>query len=204
MKCEARDQFLQKARELFLKFGIKSITMDDLAKEIRISKKTIYKYVKDKNEVVHDAFQKHIDDINLTIDALHEQYGNNAIDEIFAISNYIIQSIGNFHPSIFFDLEKYYPQTLALYEKNIQQHVQGSIQLNLENGLKQGLFREDLNVPLTARIYLNNVDALLQGKLSDLNQFQFSAMYLDLVRYHIRGIASEKGVQYLKEKVKQL
>lgn len=204
MKCEARDQFLLQARELFFKYGIRSITMDDLAREIRISKKTIYKYVKDKSEVVHDAFKKHIDDINLEIEALHKRNENNAIDEIFAISSYIIQSIGNFHPSIFFDLEKYYPQTLALYEKNKEEHVQGSIQLNLENGLKQGLFREDLNVPLMARIYLNNVDALLQGKLSDLNQFQFAAMYLDLVRYHIRGIASEKGVKYLKEKVKQL
>lgn len=195
-------ELIEKASQVFMRLGIKSITMDDMARQLGVSKKTIYKYVKDKNDLVNKALAVHGEHEMCSIESICSK-GLNAIDEIFEISQFVTEMLSTVHPSVHFDLEKYYPEAWNMAVQERQKQVFKCITENLEKGVKEGLYREDLKPEIIGRIYIAKLDVLFDGELFPPQQFNFAEVYLEYFRYHIRGIASQKGLQYLIEKVKK-
>ncbi len=195
-------ELIEKASQVFMRLGIKSITMDDMARQLGVSKKTIYKYVKDKNELVERTLALHGQHEHGQIEEICEK-GYNAIDEIFEISKFVSEMLSNVHPSVHFDLEKYYPEAWAKTMRERQQYVFECVNGNLEKGGKDGLYRSNLNPEIIARIYIAKLDVLFDGEIFPAQKFNFAEVYLEFFRYHIRGIASEKGLNYLIEKVQK-
>lgn len=196
-------QILQQVEGLFMQYGVKSLTMDDVARHLSISKKTLYQYVSNKNELVQKALSRHIDREVKDMETICSS-APNAIDELFAISKHVSGTLKNVHPSIMYDLQKYYPEAWQAFDEYKMNYVYNCITANLERGIREGLYRDNLNVPIVGRIYIGRVDMLFDPKLFPAGRFNISDVYLELIRYHIRGIASKKGIDYLVKKVQDI
>jgi AcrR family transcriptional regulator len=172
-----------------------------LARHLSISKKTLYKHFKDKNDIVIKGMELHHKMERCAMDECFVE-GLNAIDENFEISKVILDQLQNIHPSVMYDLEKYYPEALSKFDDYKNTVVRAWVESNLKKGIEEGLFRKDLNIPILTTMYLERMDLFLH---TDIFPAEYSPadIYLEIFRYHIRGIASEEGVKYLKEKIKK-
>jgi TetR/AcrR family transcriptional regulator, cholesterol catabolism regulator len=198
---KAKD-ILEQANQVFLRCGIKSVSMDDVARELKISKKTLYRFVKDKNDLVCKALAFHCSrEVSVTCEIIS---GNsNAIDELIEISKYVSGQLKQVHPSIHYDLEKYYPDAWKIFTAHKMEHIYSCVVQNLEKGMKQGLYRTNINIPIIARIYISRIDAVFDTQIFPQDKFKMIDVYSEMLRYHIRGIASEKGIKYLVKKMKK-
>ncbi len=195
---EEMEILLSKVMLLFMRFGIKSLTMDDIARELKISKKTLYEYVKDKNALVEKAIEYHIEnEKKLTCDIMSEK--NNAIDEMLAISNHVSTNIKQIHPSIFYDLKKYHPSAWDTFIKYKTEHIYNCICDNFQKGVEQGLYRKDMNIPVLTKLYISKIDAMMNPDVFPSELFSAHEIYKEMMNYHIRGVASGKGIQYLNK-----
>lgn len=198
---EKLTKIISDAQAIFMRYGIKSVNMDDIARHLRISKKTLYKYVSDKEDLVEKCFFMHCEMEEKELSRISSM-DMNAIDQSFETMHFIKDMIKDIHPSIIFDMEKYYPEVMKKTEDIRQKIVYTTIKTNLEKGVKEGLYREDLNPEIIAEIYVSSVEAIFHSQQFKESQLPISDLYLELFRYHIRGIASTKGREYLIEKIK--
>lgn len=196
-----KKDFLIEAVSVYMRLGIKSVTMDEMARQLGMSKKTIYTFVKDKNDLVeqcldlsHNKEECDIHDICAS--------NENAIDELLAVGELISSRLKAIHPSIFFDLKKYHPAVMQKFDKNKEAFIKPHVITNYEKGKKQGLYRENLNSEIVASMYLLFIDVLFKGDLFQDNKLSFHDIYSEYFRYHIRGLASDKGLKYLQEIMK--
>lgn len=202
MQEEKSQEIIEKASEVFMRYGIKSVNMDDVARHLGISKKTLYKYVSDKNDLVMKTFQCHQRMEEAAMQAIEDE-GKNAIDESFEMMKFISQMLKGMHPSIIYDVEKYHPEVWTMIKEKQHGLIFKMLNQNMEKGQKEGLYREDFNPEVVAKIYTASVDTLFDFNIFPHEKNSLLDLYLELFRYHIRGIASQKGIDYLIEKVKQ-
>lgn len=198
---EKQIELLGKAAQLFMRFGIKSMTMDDMARQLGISKKTLYQFVSDKNDLVVKVMQGIVHrekEVSIKLCAIYD----NAIDMLFELSKDISQKFGQIHPSINYDLEKYHPEAWKIFEEFRTTFVADCIEENIINGIKQGLFRDNLDPYIISRLYANKMELCTDSEVFPADKYDFKDIHLELMRYHIRGIASEEGLAYLKQKIK--
>ncbi|MFM1875296.1 MAG: hypothetical protein RL266_1033 [Bacteroidota bacterium] len=188
---------------LFTQYGVKSLTMDDIARHLGISKKTLYQVVADKAELVERAIQLYIDQDVCELEQMHLQ-SPNAIEEMFMIAHRVSDHLQKMHPSILFDLEKYYPKAFHIYQEYKLKNIMGCLARNMEVGISQGFYRDNLNIPIVAGIYVGRMDVIFDQKLFPASKYNIKDVYFEAIRYHIRGIASEQGMEYLKNKFKTL
>jgi AcrR family transcriptional regulator len=200
---EELKNILSKVRELYMKYGIKSITMDDVAREMGISKKTLYQYVTDKDDLV-GKFIDH--EIELRKEDIFKCFriGSNAIEELFEISIFMNKRIRNQSTAAEYDLKKYYPNH---YQKTIKARREGIynyIMVNLEKGIKEGLYRKKLNKEVIAKLYLWRSENINFDELFTIEEFTSVKLFVELLTYHVRGIATEKGITVLEKNIKEL
>jgi len=194
---------LLKVRELYMKYGIKSITMDDVARELGISKKTLYQFVTDKDDLVG----KFIDnEMALRQEEICKCFGKgfNSIEELFEISIFMNKLIRDQNPTTEYDLKKYYPQHYQKTVKARREGIYSYILLNLKKGIKEGLYRKEMNKDVIAKLYLWRSDNTNLNDLFTVQEFGSIKLFVELLSYHIRGIATEKGILVLEKKVKEL
>lgn len=200
---EELKNILLKVRELYTKYGIKSITMDDVSRELGISKKTLYQYVTDKDDLVG----KFIDnEIALRQEQICKCFkiGLNAIEELFEISIFMNRLIKEQNPTTEYDLKKYYPQH---YQRMLKARTVGIFEyilLNLKKGVAEGLYRKDMNMEIIAKLYLDRIENTHMQDLFTKEEFTSIKLFVELLTYHIRGIATEKGIQVLEKKIKEI
>jgi TetR/AcrR family transcriptional regulator, cholesterol catabolism regulator len=197
-----KKDILEQAHKLFMRLGIKSMTMDDVASQLRMSKKTLYEHFTDKNDLVEQVVAGVCKYHRSTTDAICAK-GLNAIDEVFEIMNFVVGQIGGVHPSVQFDLQKYHPKAWGIMEQAEKTDISRCVTQNLRKGVKEGFFREDLDVEVISRIYVSRIDALWDGRVFPPGQFSVKDVLWKNFEYHIRGIASRKGLEYLEKKVKK-
>ena len=199
---EKLQEILPKVTETFMRFGIKSVTMDDIARNLRISKKTLYQFVSDKNDLVSKCIRHEHSEDKCRIKEILDR-NLNAIDEMFAIMEMVSEQLKQVHPSIFYDLEKYYPEAWNEFHSFKNEFVYDIIRNNIEKGKAEGHYRTDVNAVVIARMYVNRMDDLWNPDVFPPSEFKFHDLYLEVMRYHIRGIASQAGIDYLVQKVKK-
>ena len=194
---------LLKARELYSKYGIKSITMDDVAKELGISKKTLYQFVTDKDDLVG----KFVDyEIAIRQEEICKCFkiGFNAIEELFEISVFMNKLMREQNPATEHDLRKYYPH---YYQKTVstrRERMYNYVLINLKKGKKEGLYREDMNEEAIAKLYLSRSENIHVNEIFTVEEFTSLKLFIELLNYHVRGIATEKGIHILENKLKEL
>ncbi len=195
------ETLIQQIFMLFMRNGIKSMTMDDISRELSISKKTIYKHFVDKSDLVNQVMQFHIDsDKKLTEVFLKNSL--NAIDEMFEIAKNSTNNIKEIHPSTYYDLQKYYPQAWNNFMEYKTDYVYSCIVSNMEKGINEGLYRDSINIPVIAKIYVSRIDLCIDSSVFPPDKYTFKEVLVEMMRYHIRGIATDKGINYMSEKIK--
>lgn len=194
---------LDQTEKLFLKFGIKSLTMDDIANELKMSKKTLYQFVSDKQDLVAKTMQNYCSTDKDIVLGICSQ-SKNAIDELLDIIKYVKQRLSVFHPSIMYDLEKYYPEAWDSMHKHQKEFIYDMVRDNIKRGKAEELYKTDVNEEIIARIYVNRLDVTLDRMDKIMGKFDFITIYIEMMKYHIRGIASDKGNKVLNLKLKSL
>ncbi len=196
---EVHKKIIDDTMELFFKYGIRSITMDDVAREMGMSKKTIYKYVSNKADLVDQCIKVKFEEITGALKGVSEEV-DNAIEELFAIDRYFDEMMQQNHPAIMFQLSKYYGDTYKWLEGSRDGFILDITHRNLEKGVKQGLYRNNINITHVAYIYMAHT-SLMGGETNVPDEVCHSAdFHKSHLEYHIRGIASEAGLTYLNKK----
>ncbi len=194
---KGKQQILNKAEELFMRYGIKSVTMDDIARELGISKKTIYQYVENKGELINQIFFLKAEEEKQLIRKIREEAGD-AIEEILMIARFVIRHLRELSPTTMYDLHKYYRTTWKQMESVKKKHVFRVILENIERGVKQGIYRSDLDADLIAKLYVGTIGLLTEGDSFPIGGGQsLDQLYRQFTLYHIHGIASPDGLDLL-------
>jgi len=197
------DDLLDKVTAMYLKFGIKSVTMDDVARELLISKKTLYQYVKDKNDLVTQVINKLIDADKQTF--CHDINSNdNAIEQLFELNKHIRQVVSEVSTSAKYDLVKYYPELYSKFHAAKKKLIFDSVSNNLNLGKEEGFYRKDFSTENIALFFVSSVENIIEtefflGEISKLQEF-----YSDIFEYHIRAVANENGIRFLEKNINRL
>lgn len=195
-------EIFEKVADFFMRYGIKSQTMDDISRHLGVSKKTLYKYFADKNDLVVKTLEIFIESDCKAMEEIKNQQFD-AINENFAISKHVLNQFKNIHPSVWYDLEKYHPQAMQKMDDFTNQTIYAWVCENLKKGMDEGLFRNDIKIPIIAGIYISRIKDFFNPLFFQIEKYSFAEIYVEAFRYHIRGIASETGLSVLKEKVKK-
>ena len=198
------DQFnriIESALNLFMREGVKTVNMDDISSFMGISKKTLYQYVNNKADLVEKAFRLYQSRILGMISNIQEK-NENAIDELFKIDEKLCLMLKNRPPRLINNLKKYYPNVWEILDEIKKKHLFTCITENMDRGKEQGLYRNDVNSNIIAKLMMNTVDALVNDATFPLTQYDFKSLLKENRIYHIRGIATDKGIKYLEQKLK--
>ena len=198
---ETKEQLLLAITELFMRYGIKSLTMDDISRHLGISKKTLYHFVTDKKDLVKQCVELTVTAEQCMLCEFATEKGN-AIDELFLINKRISEKLQNMQPAVMFDLQKYYPDAWKVMESHKHCFIYDMMVKNINDGVTQGLYRDNVNAEIVARIYVGMIDKMFDAEFFPNRTFSFEILHREIARYHIRGIASEKGREYLNAKIK--
>lgn len=194
------DKLLESTMKLFLKYGVKSVSMDDIAKKLGISKKTIYSVIENKKDLVYKVVvnfsQKEEQDI-LEI----TKCSSNAVEEMVSIGNYIFSFFRDMNPGLVFDLKKYHPTAWDYIEKDHLVFVQKTITDNVIKGQKAGLYRKDLHADIIAKLYIGQSQLILDEEIFPVREFTRSTLFTEFFLYHLNGITTDKGRKYLNNKI---
>lgn len=195
-----KERILESSTELFFRFGIRSVTMDDIAKALGISKKTIYLHFKDKDEIVEGVAERTLQRDKCESEKIHDR-AQNPIDEIIQSTQLMREMVANIHPALLFDLQKYHPKAWKRYKGHKEEFVKIVLR-NILEGQQQGLYREDLQPEILARFRVESIDSAFNTEVFPPKQFQLIDVQLQLIDHFLRGILTLEGLE-LYEKYKQ-
>lgn len=199
---QKQNELLEKIAEVFMRYGVRSVNMDDIARELKVSKKTLYKYFKDKSDIVMQVMSAKCAFEELMVSNTVQE-AENAIDEVMRIAAFVSQELKQVHPSVMYDLEKYYPEAWDKLRDHKHDFICGTVRENLERGIKEGLYRDNLNAEIISKVYMHQMDAVFDSRDFPVGKYTIMQIHIELMRYHIRGVANEKGMKYLAEKIKK-
>lgn len=195
-------EYLSVITPMFLKYGFRTIGVDDISKELGISKKTLYQTFKDKADIIQKAITRLIEEDQKTTCTIVQE-SENAIDEIIQTAKHISRKLEDLHPVVYYEAQKYYSTTFKAYQEHKKEFVFKMIKNNIERGVQEGLFRENVDTTIIAALFVHKIDLFIDRGDFEGKRFSFKQVYFEMIRYHIRGLASEKGRAYLKERIKQ-
>ena len=199
---EELNHILEKVTALYLKYGIKSVTMDDVSRELGISKKTLYQYVSNKNELVKKVVERQLEERNCDMQNLMDQ-NLNAIEELLEVNIHIIKMMKQNNPSVEYDLKKYYPDLQQKVTEIRRDRMYRSVYNNIEKGKKEGLYLKEIDTDIIARLQISRFENILDDTIFPMEDFTRPRVIYEIFMYHIRGIANEKGIEMLKKKLKE-
>ncbi len=204
---EMQERILQKAADLFLLYGIRSITMDEIALQLGISKKTIYQFFADKNELVTAVIIKILEH-NRDCCHSYKKTARNAIDEVFLAMEMVQEMFENMNPSMLFDLEKYHPVAHEKFVNYKNHFLHKTIRENLDWGIKEELYRDDFNTTIVTLIRLESIMLPFRQKTFLRNRFKIAEVQQELIEQFLFGVASLKGykliLKYKEERNKKI
>lgn len=197
-----KEKILNKAIDLYLTLGTKSVTMDDIARELGISKKTIYSYFSNKEKLVEAVTFKVFEQINKGIIKICEARFN-PIEELYVVKDLVLKQLKNERSSPQFQLQKYYPKIFENLKRKKFDSVEKCIDRNFKNGVDLGLYRKNINTKLITRFYFIGITGIENEEIFTRNDF--STLYLmdSFLEYHLRAIVTEKGLKTLENIIKK-
>jgi len=187
-------ELLRTVLTLFTKYGIKSVTMDDIAREMGISKKTLYTFVSDKNDLVEKVIDFQCKEHLLWMKSLNLD-SLPALQEIVEVSKMINKMIGEFNPSFHYDLSKYYSSIYKKMMKINRDSMAKSMLHNLKKGKKEGFYRPEINEELIVRMHISNVENLAEIEFYNTQEWSPEEIQRELFSYHMHAMLNSKGLE---------
>ncbi len=173
--------------------------MDDLSRALGASKKTLYQFVTDKADLVNRTMENHLAlEQNQIAEAVKD--APNAIEELLSIARHVTSHLKGINPAIVSDIQRYYPSAWQLFTDHKMNFVFNIFLNNLKRGVAEGLYRDDINPDILAKIYIARMDLIIDQRLFPFSKYDFVSVYQETLNYHLHGIASAKGQAYLEKK----
>lgn len=189
---EPQNKILKAALSLFFKFGIKHVTMDDIAKELGMSKKTIYQFYKEKDDLVNQLCALELQKKEVEFGSLQND-SQDAIHEIVMISDHMRQMLESINPVFFKDLQKFYPGAFALYLDFRSHCAVESVLQNIKKGKESGVYRADVDAEFAANLRLAQIDMLIFGNYFTFEKISFAKTHELMLEMFVYGICTLKG-----------
>ena len=193
-----KESIVNKAAELFLTLGFKSVTMDDIAGSMGISKKTIYVNFANKGELVDAVSFYLFDNICDGIDTICDKSAN-PIEELYDIKMFVMHHLKNEKASPQYQLKKYYPQTYNRLHQAQFKKMHGSVSESLQKGIDMGLFRSNIDVDLIARMYFNGMTGMKDESIFPAEKYAKEYLMESYLEYHLRAIVTKQGMNILQQ-----
>jgi AcrR family transcriptional regulator len=194
---------LRESSQLFIKYGLRSLSIDDLCREMGISKKTMYQYIENKADLVSKTLNYVVEEAVQAVQTAHEE-GMNAIDQLLGVSRKVCSEMQNFNPSTTFDLQKYYPEIYKKFNQSKKEIIFHQIVDNMRKGISEGLYRDDLPIELVARLYVQKLEYINDPEFLNSEDFSFSNMFQVMFDNHIRGISNSNGLEYYEKQLSRI
>jgi AcrR family transcriptional regulator len=193
---EMQERIRQKADELFRRYGIRSVTMDEIAAQLGISKKTIYQFYADKDQLV-DAVA--MDEIRYSQQCCQRDQllSANAIEEIFRVMEFVEIMFRNMNPSMLYDLEKYHPSGYKKFLEHKNKFLYDMIKRNLERGIQEELYRPEINVEILTRFRLESMMLALNTEIFPPSKFNMVTLQQEIIEHFLYGVATIKGYKLI-------
>jgi len=192
---ERRDFIVEQANRLFMQYGLRGVTMEDLAREMGISKKTLYVHFTDKNSLVEAVVEAFLSQHQAAAEAIFIACPN-PIDQLWGIAGAIQSQLQQVKPAIYLELRRYFPGAYKLFETYQQQSIRKQVVANLINGVQGGWYRKNLNPEILSRIFIQLMPMKMDPLIFQPDRFDFTTLHREMLMYHLHGICSTKGLDY--------
>ena len=190
---EVKDYIISESDNLFCQHGFKSVTMDDIAKHLGMSKKTIYTHFNDKNEIVNMVIENKLNSQKCIIKEGMEN-AENAVHEVFFAVTNMKEQLSNINPNLFYDLQKYHPQAWLHFKNFRLKHLFQTIHSNLTRGIKEGYYRENIKIEILTQMRLEQIDLIFSNANEYTNgKYGIAQVMTELTEHFLYGICSLKG-----------
>jgi len=195
------NRILFKARDLMTRHGVKHVTMDDIASQLGISKKTIYQFYKDKDALVMAVVNFELEEQSLKCQRTQDM-ADNAVHEMFMILEDIQQMFKNMNPMTMNELAKYYPEAFLRIQNHKDEFMHKIIKTNLIKGIEQGVYRKEIDPEILSIYRLETSFVPFNVQLYPYSKFDIGKVTLQIIENFIYGVMSMKGIEFM-EKYKQ-
>ncbi len=196
-------KLVEPIKELFYAYGLKNLSMDELSRRLGISKKTLYTFVKNKEELVEKVF---LLEESMVI-KMSEKLDNepiNGIEKLLKISQMVHAEMKRINPMIRFEMEKYYHLTFEKYAEKKRSFVFEGMKSNIRQGIEEKLYRDDINIDLVATIYLNSFIELHNSDICKMLDINFIQLFEVMFENHIRAISTPAGLAYFESRKSEI
>ena len=185
-------RIVEKAQELFFRFGLKNVTMDDIATKLGMSKKTIYQYYTDKDTLIDAVVQREIDN-DVVECAGHLLVSENAVHEVFLALDMMQEMMSTMNPVIFFEMQKYYPSAFKKMNDHKNKFLYKIIKENIERGISEELYRENINVEILTKFRIESIFMAFNTELFPPIKYTLLQIETAMMEHFLHGICSAKG-----------
>lgn len=200
MFTEQQEKWLRRITDLFMRLGIKSLTMDDVARELGISKKTLYQFVENKDDLVKKAIELHLTEECGRSEQMTQQ-ADDALDELLLVIRANVDEMRQMKSNIVFELQKYHRDAWDMIQEYQRGYMFNIVKDNLERGIREGLYRDDLDVDITAKLHLVQSFAIFDETWFPKPPYSGDVLFREAMMLYLQSILSEKGRQALKAKL---
>ncbi|MGB1448907.1 MAG: TetR/AcrR family transcriptional regulator [Flavobacteriaceae bacterium] len=193
-----KENIVLKASALFIQRGFKSVTMDDLAEVLGISKKTLYTHFDNKVQLVRESSFFVFDSVCKEIEAIKEKAAH-PIEELYTVKSAVLKYYQNEDGSPVYQLQKYYPEIYSELKDQEYDRLAVMVQSSLKLGVNTGLFRPNIDTDFVSRLYLNGMRGIRDIGIFPPEQFNMKTLFENYLEYHARAIVTPKGLTILNE-----
>lgn len=200
-ELEIKDKILKGAEDLFMRYGVRSISMDDIARHLSVSKKTLYQHFADKEDLVIAVSKTHLEAQRKIYEQIRDS-SSNVIEHLARIASCIKQDIEKVNPSMLFDIQKFHPKAWAVwghFKKIIMQEIAD----NLKRGMEAGYVREEVNPEILALVRIELIQVVFNEEVFPRTKYKLADVQAQLFDQFVYGIVTDKGKKlYQKYKSK--
>ncbi len=189
---DLRTKILSEAFQQFSRYGIKSITMDDMARHLSISKKTLYEHFEDKDSLVTEAMSLRIKNLQRDILKIQKE-SDNAIDEMMKCTEYANREFKGVNPAAMHDMRKYHAKAWEVLQNHKLNFFKKIVEANLKSGISEGLYRDDLDLQIVILKRMYEMDMCLSPDVFPTANFSFERVQSQVMDLFLHGIATLKG-----------
>ena len=189
-----KDRILKGAEELFIRYSVRSVTMEEIARHLGISKKTLYQHFADKDDIVSLATEQHINKRCGEFDDIQKK-SKDAIQEMVLLSSRMRENMKNANPSMLYDIQKYHPKAWKAWIEYRNKFIRSSMERNLNEGIEQGYYRANINPHIIATIRMEMIQIGFDEQVFPRDEFNTSEVQMQLLDHFTHGILTEKGLK---------
>ena len=189
---EIKDRIKQKAHDMVMQYGIRSVSMDDIANSLGMSKKTIYQYFSDKDELVDAVVEDELTKGQTDCEAARTN-SKDAVEEIVLTMNQIQDQFRNMNPVVLFDLEKFHPKSFQKFLKHKHEFLYRMVRQNIERGVKEELYRPDMNIDVLSKYRVESMMIAFNMNIFPPGKYHLAEVTEIIMENFIYGLTNAKG-----------